>query len=96
MFASMVVRYMPNSAHGGPHMTPFMAIFVFYVSAQLPNIDKFQTYEVYKSREVSHLFSHQISFRMPPESYLSKMVTFIKMVITRVPRHDSGGIRQEI
>ena len=32
MFDNMVVRYMPNSGHGGPPGTPFMTIFVFYVN----------------------------------------------------------------
>ena len=59
--------YMPNSNPWGPPGTRVMTIFVFHVSAQIPNIEKFQIYEVYKSREVSHFFSHQISFRMPPE-----------------------------
>ena len=50
--SNMVVRYMPNSGHGGPHVTPFMTIFVFYVSAQLPNIEKNEIYDVYKYQEV--------------------------------------------
>ena len=70
MFGDMVVRYMPNSGPWGPPGTPFMTIFVFYVSAQLPNIEKNEIYDVYKYREVSHILSHQISFRMPPESCL--------------------------
>ena len=41
-----------------------MTIFVFYVNPQTPNIENFDAFEVYKSREVSHLFSHQISRRM--------------------------------
>ena len=60
MFGDMVVRYMPNSGHGGPPGSPFMTIFVFYVSAQIPNIEYFEAYEVYTSREVSRLFSYQI------------------------------------
>ena len=47
-----------------------MTIFVFYVNPQPPNIEYVEAYEVYKSREVSHLFSHQISLRMPSESCL--------------------------
>ena len=70
MFGGMVLRYMPNSGHGGPPGTPFMTIFAFYVSPQIPNIEYFDAYEVYKSREVSHLFSHQISRRMASESCL--------------------------
>ena len=31
MFDNMVVRYMPNSGHGGPPGSPFMTIFVSYV-----------------------------------------------------------------
>ena len=70
MLVDMVLRYMPNSDPWGPHMTPFMTIFGIYVSAQIPNIEKNQVYEVYKYREVSHSNSHQISLRMPPESCL--------------------------
>ena len=70
MFGDMVVRNMPNSDPWGPPGTPFMTIFVFYVNPQTPNIEKNEAYEVYKSREVSHLFSHPISRRMPPESCL--------------------------
>ena len=35
----MVVRYMPNFGHGGPNGIRVMTIFVFYVSAQIPNIE---------------------------------------------------------
>ena len=38
-FAGMVGRCMPNSGHGGPLGTRVMTIFVFYVSAQITNID---------------------------------------------------------
>ena len=68
VFGGMVVRYMPSSGHGGAPMSPFMTIFVFYVNPQIPNIEYFEANEVYKSREVSHLFSHQISRRMASES----------------------------
>ena len=70
MLVDMVLRCMQNSGHGGPHLTRVMTIFGFYVSAHIPNIEKNQLYDVYKSREVSHSNSHQISFRMPPESCL--------------------------
>ena len=70
MLVNMVLRYMPNSDPWGPHMTPFMTIFGIYVSIPIPNIEKIQLYDVYKSREVSRSNSHQISFRMPPESCL--------------------------
>ena len=70
MLVNMVLRYMPNSEPWGPHMIPFITIFGIYVSIPIPNIEKFQAYEVYKYREVSHQISHQISFRMPPESCL--------------------------
>ena len=70
MLVDMVLRCMQNSGPGGPHMIRVMTISVIYVGAQVPNIEKFQIYEVYKSREVSHLFSHQISRRMPSESCL--------------------------
>ena len=70
IFDSMVGRCMPNYGHGGPPGTRVVTNFVFYVNPQIPNIEYFEAYEVYKSREVSHLLSHQISFRMPSESCL--------------------------
>ena len=60
----MVGRRMPNSSHGRPPGTRVMTIFVFYVNPQIPDIEYFEANEVYKSREVSHLFSHQISSRV--------------------------------
>ena len=36
---------MPNSGHGGPPGTRVMTIFVFYVSAQIPNIEYFEVYD---------------------------------------------------
>ena len=70
MLADIKLRCMQNSDHGGPHTTPFMTIFGIFFNPPNPNIAKFQLYEVYEYREVSHLFTHQISFRMPPESCL--------------------------
>ena len=70
MFGDMVARYMINSDPWGPPVTTFIIIFVFYVNPQIPNIEYFEANEVYKSREVSHLFSHQISLRMLSESCL--------------------------
>ena len=61
---------MQNSGHGGPHMTPCMTIFGIFINPPIPNIEKNQAYEAYKSWEVSHLLAHQISRRMPPESCL--------------------------
>ena len=61
---------MPNSCHGGPPGTRVMAIFVFYVSAQIPNIEMLKYVEVYTRLEVSHFLSHEISRRMPSESCL--------------------------
>ena len=43
-FGGMVGRCMPNSGHGGPPGAPVMTIFVFYVSAQIPNIEYFEVY----------------------------------------------------
>ena len=43
-FGGMVGRCMPNSGHGGPPGTRVMTIFVFYVSAQIPNIEYFEVY----------------------------------------------------
>ena len=53
---------MQNSGHGGPHMTRVMTIFGIFVNPPIPNIEKFQLYEI----------------------YLTKMFTFMKMVITGV------------
>ena len=78
---------MPNSGHGGPPGTRVITIFVFYVSAQIPNIKYFEAFEVYKSREVSHLFSHQISLLnavriMSGDLFLTRVMTiFIKTYI---------------
>ena len=58
----MVIRYMPNSDPWGPPRTQFMIIFVFYVNPQTPNIEYFEAHEVYKSREVSHLFLIKFPF----------------------------------
>ena len=44
MFDNMVLRYMPNSDHGGPPGTRVMTIFVFYVNPHLPNIEKNEAY----------------------------------------------------
>ena len=44
-FYNMVVRYMPNSGHGGPHMIRVMTIFVFYVSTQISIIEFVEAYE---------------------------------------------------
>ena len=66
----MVLRYMPNSDPLGPPGTRVMTILVFYVNPQTPNIEYFEANEVYKSQEVSHFFSRQISLRMASESYL--------------------------
>ena len=70
MFGDMVVGYMPNSDAWGPPGIRVMTIFVFYVNPQTPNTEYFEANEVYKSQEVSHLFSHQISRRMASESCL--------------------------
>ena len=70
MLVDIKLRCMQNSDHGGPHMTRVMTIFWIFVNPPIPNIEKFQLYEVYKYRGVSHLLAHQISFRMPPESCL--------------------------
>ena len=40
----MVGRCMPNSGHGGPPGIRVMTIFVFYVIAQIPNIEYFEVY----------------------------------------------------
>ena len=43
-FGGMVGRCMPNSGHEGPPGIRVMIIFVFYVSAQIPNIEYFEVY----------------------------------------------------
>ena len=50
-FPSNAVRIMS----GELFLIRVMTIFVFYVNPQTPNIEYFEAYEVYKSREVSHL-----------------------------------------
>ena len=70
ILVNIKLRCMQNSGHGGPHMTRVMTIFGIFVNPPIPKIEKYQAYEAYKYREVSHLLTHQISFRMPPESCL--------------------------
>ena len=53
-FGDIVLRCMPKYNTGGPHGTPFVTILGIYVNTKIPNIEKFQIYEVYRSREVSH------------------------------------------
>ena len=43
-FGAMVGRCMPNSGHGGLPGTWVMTIFVFYGSAQIPNIEYCEVY----------------------------------------------------
>ena len=87
MFGDMVIRYMPNSDPWGPPGTPFMYIFVFYVNPQIPNIENFDAYEVYKSRQVSHPFfssnflSNAVGI-MSGDPFLTQVMTmFIKAYI---------------
>ena len=40
----MVGKCMPNAGYGGPPGTRVMILFVFYVSAQIPNIEYFEIY----------------------------------------------------
>ena len=54
----MVGRCMPNSGHGGPPGTRVMTIFVFYVSAQIPNIEYFEVYgDLQAAGGISSFFS---------------------------------------
>ena len=48
-FDNMVLRCMPNSDPWKPRGTSFMTILVFYVNPQIPNIEKNEANEVYKS-----------------------------------------------
>ena len=50
MLVDIKLRCMQNSGHRGPHMTPFMTIFGIFVNSPIPNIEKIQLYEAYKSR----------------------------------------------
>ena len=59
----MIRRCMPNSDPWVPHMTAFIIIFMFFVSPPIPNIEKNDVYEDYKSWEVSH----QIFIKFPFE-----------------------------
>ena len=54
----MVVRYMPNSGHGGPPGTRVMTIFGIYVSTKIPDIEKFQVYGgLWTPGGISYFFS---------------------------------------
>ena len=46
ILVNMVLRCMLNSGPWGPHMAPFMTIFGILVNPPIPNIEKFQLYEV--------------------------------------------------
>ena len=62
---------MPNSGHGGPPGTRVMTIFVFYVSAQIPDIEYFDVYGgLWALGGISYIFSREIYRRMAPESCL--------------------------
>ena len=87
---------MPNSGHGEPPGTRVMIIFVFYVSAQIPNVEYFEAYEVYKSRDVSHFFvssnfsSNAIRI-MSEDSFSTRVMTiFIKTYIFVKVREGRG------
>ena len=83
----MVGRCMPNSDHGGPLGTRVMTIFVFYVSAQIPNIEYFEVYGGLQALGgISSFFS--LNFRsnavriMSGDLFLIRiMTTFIKNCI---------------
>ena len=87
---------MPNSGPWGPPGILFIMPIFSYVNPQTPNMESFGVYEAYKSWEVSHLLSHQISCRMPPESCLGTRVMTIFINVTILDKYDSGGIRKEI
>ena len=61
---------MPNSGHGGLPGTRVMTIFVFYVSAQIPNIEYFTGCKGLQAPGGISSFSREISRRMPSESCL--------------------------
>ena len=69
-FGGMVGRCMPNSGHGGPSGIRVMTIFVFMSALKFLILNILKYMEVYRPREVSHLFSREISRRMPSESCL--------------------------
>ena len=63
ILVNIKLRCMQNSGHGGPHMIPFMTIFVcFFINPPIPNIEKFQLYEVYKSGGYLILFLIKFPF----------------------------------
>ena len=69
--SGMVGRYMPNSGHGGCPGIRFMTIFGSHVDPHISNIGYMKVYEGgCRPWEVSHLFSLEISHRMPSESCL--------------------------
>ena len=94
-FDNMVLRYMPNSGHGGPPGTRDMTIFGFYVNPQIPNIEYFEANEVYKSHEVSLFFSFNFLSNavgiMSGDPFLNQVMTiFIKTYIFVKVREGKG------
>ena len=78
---------MPNSGHGGPPGTRVMTIFVFYVSAQIPN---FEYFEVYGGLQAPGGIPFFVSLNFPSNAvrimsgdpFLTRVMTiFIKVTI---------------
>ena len=89
---------MPNSGHGGPHGTRVMAIFVFYVSAQIPNIEYFEIYEGLQARGgisffISSNFTSNVVRIMSGDLFLARVMTiFVKTYIfVKVELGDNQG-----
>ena len=73
---------MPNSGHGGPPGTRVMTIFVFYVSAQIPNIEYFEVYGGLQalggiSSSVSLIFPSNAVRIMSGDRFLSRVLTIL-------------------
>ena len=76
----MVGRCMPNSGHGGSPGTRVMTIFVFYVSAQIHNIEDF---EVYGGLQAPGCISYLFSLNFPSNAVrIMSGVPFLIRVMT--------------
>ena len=87
MFEDMVLRYMPNSGHGGPPGTRVMTIFVFCVDPQTPNIENLDACGgLWGPGGISCFFSSNFLSNgvriMPGGAFLARVMTiFIKTYI---------------
>ena len=94
----MVGSFWLNLESGGCSMTRVMTIFVFYVSAQIPNIEYFEVYGGLQapggiSNFVSSNFMSNIVRIMSGDAFLTRdMTIFIKAYIfSKVELGDTHG-----